>query len=294
MTVALLDGDIIAYQAAVYGEEEDYFGDGAPTLDRQKAFESTATQVARWTKEADAKSAVVVFSGMDNFRYEILPTYKHNRKAEKPALYAEVVAHMEANFKCLRKNRLEADDTLGILGTSDPKKYVVVSIDKDMRTLPCRVLIPGKMPIPKLFKQVEADHYWMTQTLTGDTTDGYSGCPGIGPVKAARILEGHLKLDGMWAAVVAAYKEKGLAENDALVQARVARILRTTDFDRTTREIILWTPKSTGASAAALISTEPGSYSTGIPVEPTGGRTEARNPAEGKDSKPKRRRKRSS
>jgi len=292
MTVALLDGDIIAYQAAVYGEEEDYFGDGAPTLDRQKAFESTATQVARWTKEADAKSAVVVFSGTDNFRYEILPTYKHNRKAEKPALYAEVVAHMEANFKFLRKNRLEADDTMGILGTSDPKRYVVVSIDKDMRTLPCRVLIPGKMPIPKLFKQVEADHYWMTQTLTGDTTDGYSGCPGIGPVKAARILEGHLKLDGMWAAVVAAYKEKGLEENDALVQARVARILRTADFDRTTREILLWTPKSTGASAATLISTKPGDYSAGIVVSPIS--ADVREPAEGKDSKPKRRRKRSS
>jgi len=292
MTVALLDGDIIAYQAAVYGEEEDYFGDGAPTLDRQKAFESTATQVARWTKEADAKSAVVVFSGTDNFRYEILPTYKHNRKAEKPALYAEVVAHMEANFKFLRKNRLEADDTMGILGTSDPKRYVVVSIDKDMRTLPCRVLIPGKMPIPKLFKQVEADHYWMTQTLTGDTTDGYSGCPGIGPVKAARILEGHLKLDGMWAAVVAAYKEKGLEENDALVQARVARILRTADFDRTTREILLWTPKSTGASAATLISTKPGDYSVGIVVSPIS--ADVREPAEGKDSKPKRRRKRSS
>jgi hypothetical protein len=36
--------------------------------------------------------------------------------------------------------------------------------------------------------EAQADRFHMIQTLTGDVTDGYPGCPGIGPVKAEQIL----------------------------------------------------------------------------------------------------------
>ena len=39
---------------------------------------------------------------------------------------------------------------------------------------------------------------------------------------------------------MAAFEKKGLTESDALVQARVARILRASDYDFAAKKPILW------------------------------------------------------
>lgn len=94
------------------------------------------------------------------------------------------------------------------------------------------------------FSLEEANRYFFMQVLTGDPTDGYKGCPGIGPKRAEKILEGVNVLDEKeaWRAVVGAYASKGLTEEEALQQARVARILRHTDYDLEKEEVILWEP----------------------------------------------------
>ena len=89
-----------------------------------------------------------------------------------------------------------------------------------------------------------ADWWWMLQTLTGDPTDGYPGLPGIGKKRGADMLgePGERPLEDLWDQVVRAYEAKDLTEDDALVQARCARILRNTDFEE--GEIKLWQPTS--------------------------------------------------
>jgi DNA polymerase-1 len=42
--------------------------------------------------------------------------------------------------------------------------------------------------------------------------------------------------------VVAAYEKAGLTEEDAIVQARVARILRYEEFNQKKEEVLLWNP----------------------------------------------------
>ena len=278
MTVALLDGDIIAYRAACVGQEEDPFGQpGDLEYNPKKAHETAEAVIRHWIKGTQADSAVVVFSGPDCFRYAILPTYKHSRKGEKPKLYGEVVARIEQNWKVIRKDHLEADDTIGILASKDPARYVAVSIDKDFATIPGRIFNPDVDAIPRTIKPAMADRAWLMQTLTGDTVDGYKGCPGIGKVKATRILdEAGMRTPGMWAAVLQTFLDKGLTLDDAVTQARVARILRHTDFDTETREIILWHPKTpqrispaalvgvVAASASALSDTSPETASTTV------------------------------
>ena len=44
----------------------------------------------------------------------------------------------------------------------------------------------------------------------------------------------------MWEAVVAEYKRQKLDEEYALTQARLARILRASDWDNKKKEPILW------------------------------------------------------
>ena len=45
-----------------------------------------------------------------------------------------------------------------------------------------------------------------------------------------------------WQVVVETYASKGLTEEEALQQARVARILRHTDYDVEKEEVVLWKP----------------------------------------------------
>ena len=88
----------------------------------------------------------------------------------------------------------------------------------------------------------EADYNFMFQTLTGDKTDNYAGCPSIGPKTAEKILSGADTLDDMWAAVTAAYAKQKLSTEVALQQAQVARICRASDFNFKTKKVIPWTP----------------------------------------------------
>ena len=83
----------------------------------------------------------------------------------------------------------------------------------------------------------------MFQTLVGDATDGYSGCPTIGPVAATKLLGFCSDQTAMWDLVTSTYRKKGLGEEEALIQARVARILRFEDYKK--EEVLLWTPPIT-------------------------------------------------
>jgi DNA polymerase-1 len=111
-----------------------------------------------------------------------------------------------------------------------------------MRSFPCKLY---NWSHPELGVQdissAEADLMFFTQILTGDTVDGYPGCPGVGPVKAAKLLDG-VQRETAWDTIRGAYAKKGISEEDALVQARCARILRAEDYDFANKKIILWTP----------------------------------------------------
>jgi DNA polymerase-1 len=80
---------------------------------------------------------------------------------------------------------------------------------------------------------------FLTQTLTGDVTDGFPGCPGIGPVTAKKLLD---TKGATWETVKHVYLKAGLTEEDALTQARCARILHESDWDFEKGEVILWNP----------------------------------------------------
>ena len=169
----------------------------------------------------------------DNFRKHILPTYKANRKDKrKPMIYPELKDWCFKYYDCVEKDSLEADDCIGILATKH-KNSIIISGDKDFKTIPCKFYDFSR---DEYFETTEeqADYWFFYQTLVGDRADNYGGCPGIGEVTAKRILD----KDCSWEAVVKAFEKVGLSEEDALVQARVARILRSCDYKD--GKVILW------------------------------------------------------
>jgi DNA polymerase-1 len=135
---------------------------------------------------------------------------------------------------------LEADDTIGIYATSLYKNNcVLISGDKDFRTIPAWQCCIIDDQIEYIDKKL-ADKNFCTQVLTGDISDGYKGCAGVGTVKASRILLKPKTLDAMWDAVVQEFLKNGYVVDDVYHQARLARILRADEYDKKTSQPILW------------------------------------------------------
>jgi len=245
-TRILIDGDILAYKVCWAVQQEYEWEDGVITLTCNKSeMESQIhTMVSNWLAEFNHDQYIICLSDKNNFRKKILPDYKGNRKGtRKPMGYKLCVKHIQENYPTKLIENLEADDLMGILATDDQfDENIIISIDKDMKTIPCTYYnMDTKETL--IINEAVADYWHLRQTLEGDVTDNYKGCPGVGPVKAANILASlGVNYEG-WEAVVHAYEKAGLTEEDALVQARVAKILRTEDYDFEKGEVILWNPK---------------------------------------------------
>jgi DNA polymerase-1 len=99
----------------------------------------------------------------------------------------------------------------------------------------------------------EGDRWHLIQTMAGDQTDGYAGVPTIGVKRADAILT---EKGANWKTVLETFLEKGLTEEDALLNARLAKILQVEDYDFTNQTVRPWTPSSgDGAEDGAAIQT---------------------------------------
>lgn len=124
------------------------------------------------------------FSGDNNFRKKIFPEYKANRaKTERPPSLPLVKQHF-IHYPDQVADELEADDLLGINQTEET---CIVSIDKDMLTIPGWHYNFVKDEFVFITPE-EAIKLFYTQLLTGDPADGVKGAKGIGAVKALKIL----------------------------------------------------------------------------------------------------------
>lgn len=232
----LIDADIIAFQAASSVEEVIHWGDDLWTLhsNLQPAIKLLEDKFLALVDAVGWPSAspVLCFSDSLSWRKREYPQYKANRKKRKPIVYGALLEHCLENYPSLQMPYLEADDVMGIEATRNPETTVIVSIDKDMRTIPCTLYDWNK---PELgvqeIDEVQADRWLATQALTGDTTDGYPGCPGIGPVRAKKVLDGLTDPYELWDAVLRTYEKAGLPTDSMVQQARLARICRDGDWD---------------------------------------------------------------
>jgi DNA polymerase-1 len=247
----LIDCDSLVYQAATAHEIEIQWEPDLWSLHAH--FEPAAAQLNDTVKSLQEKlQADKVIMALSDYtepwRKEVMATYKANRAAvRKPIIFKPLRQYVHEKYVTYQRPGLEGDDVLGILLTRESDEdgeRICVSIDKDMNTLPGLHFNMGK-PDEGVFERslAQADRYHMTQTLTGDRTDGYPGCPKVGPVSAEKILGEATKVSEMWPLVVAAYKKAGLSEDVALQNARVARICRAEDFDFKTKRVLLWNPK---------------------------------------------------
>ena len=236
----LCDADFIVYKSCAAAETEIDFGDDVilVTSHFSDAYNAVKREISKLQNKLGLFSDIILFfSDSTNFRKKILPDYKGHRNRKKPCGYKRVINALRKEYKVIIKPGLEADDSMGIYSTKYPGN-IIASPDKDMRQ------IPGQLyDFSKTFTidPDEGARWHLTQSLAGDQTDGYGGCPGIGVKRAETLFS---EKGCSWKTVLETFKEKGLTEDDVLINARLARILTSDDYDFNKKQPKLWSPSS--------------------------------------------------
>lgn len=276
----LIDGDTIAFRAASACQHSVEQDDGSfqPFAVRSEGETAVDNAIQRIHDRLNATHIKVFVScpSGDNWRYQVDPDYKSNRKDSiRPMLLEPLKQYLRDKYGAIHLPGLEADDALGVYATHPTLiegEKIVVGRDKDFATIPgLHYQLDDDdsegLPVIREISPLEAalNHY--VQTLSGDLVDGYPGCPKVGKVRARRIVENPERLverEGVvtrgprkgqkvsrwvsagpctvWEAIVCNYAKEGLPEAEAIKTARLAKILLSEDYDLETGTVRLWVP----------------------------------------------------
>ena len=280
-TVLLIDGDTLAFRAAAACQHTVRSPSGmiepfARSWEGEAVLDNMIDRLKR-RLGADEMLFFLSCPTADNWRLQVEPTYKSNRKdSVRPLLLEHLKNYLVRHYAAEHLAFLEADDAIGVYATSPQwtpdQRVIVVGRDKDFKTIPgehYQLLDDDDRgaPVVRTVTPMDAAKAHYVQSLSGDAVDGYPGCPGIGKTRAERIVEEPVKLvakEGVitrgkdkgkkvlkwheggpcsiWEAVVCNYEKAGLTEADALKTARLARILLWGEYDINTKTVTLWVP----------------------------------------------------
>lgn len=245
----LVDADSYIYRAASACETV-YVWDDMHTLasDAREVLGIVRADFASLRDRFDAELRLCL-TNRTNWRQKIHADYKENRRFIRKPLGVRPVRIAlqldQAAFGVAESEGLEADDLMGIYSTeprAEQREVIIVSIDKDMRGVPGLLYNPNVDPNPIAISVEEADLWHATQALVGDTADGYKGCPGFGPVSAAKWLANVKPTPAaLWTAVKAAFAKANLTDAEAEKQMTLSRILRFGEWDFR-KQALLWRP----------------------------------------------------
>ena len=160
---------------------------------------------------------------------------------EKPLALKSIIKKIKNEYESAAYPNLEGDDVLGLLATNGQyKNPIIVSVDKDMKTIPCKLIQEDEI---LHITEKKADRHWFEMSLAGDSGDGILGIKGMGMFTASKTLASTPDTkEALWFKVQQTYTKKCYTIADAILNARLTRILREGDYDYNTGEVKLWNP----------------------------------------------------
>ena len=145
----LIDADWLLYAACAACECDIRWDEWINTLhlEQSDAKSYITHQVSKWQEATGVNDVVMCLSSYPTFRHQLSTEYKANRTGRrKPLGLRDLRAWITAEWPTRCHDNLEADDVMGILMTSGQyRDPVMVTADKDMRTIPGRLLRMDKM-----------------------------------------------------------------------------------------------------------------------------------------------------
>lgn len=263
--IALLDGDIFLYECGFSSDANArkdllnkwHLFHGKNLNEEQQvewdnAFEPleynlkiVKNKIAELIDITGADSFEIYLTGSNNYRLDILPQYKANRDPNrKPHWYKEIKEYLINVQGAVVCEGIEADDMLGIRQMAEFRKMhgvketteetdhtCICTKDKDLDCIPGfhynwspSRINDGVYNI----SEVEANRFFYTQCLTGDTTDNIPGLK---------------KLTGQ---IATAKKKAALATMDSVydMYTHVANLYGDTDFTASAK--CLWIQRESG------------------------------------------------
>lgn len=182
---ALIDFDIVAYSMAASAENDPV----------EVAYMRIDQMIHSILDTTGANTYRGFISGGSNFRNEIYPEYKANRKDMVDPLWRSACKeYLVREWAAEVTDGYEADDALGINQTADT---IICSIDKDLDQVPglhysWPIVRKGSIVREgKIYEvsEIEGLRSFYRSLLVGDRTDNIFGVDGIGKVKAAKMID---------------------------------------------------------------------------------------------------------
>ena len=182
-SVVIVDADSIYFRAAFITKKKNEI---------RKIIDETMLEIEG---QGVASQLQVAVKGHGNFRKDVFPAYKKNRKElETDMRHALAYGHeyMKDRWEAVMADGMEADDLVCIWAYEAREMeipYLIAGIDKDL------LQIPGnhynfKRKDHTFVDDDTASFNLFLQCLTGDSTDNIPGIKGIGPKKGEAILRG--------------------------------------------------------------------------------------------------------
>ena len=278
--IALIDADSLIYKAGFTFESKDVWNQLEIDCGSEEEPEITISADLHLSKNAidaileniawntGADSLELWLTGGGNFRFDVLPTYKHNRKfSRKPQHFRALWDYLISEYGAKVAEGYEADDMVVYLKTEKPDDYVLCAIDKDVlyQTVGNHYNY-NKDEFVEIDKDF-ADYFQHFQAIAGDIVDGYIGCKGIGAVGAVKALGfpksckplfsdilKKLKVskksmeslpdiepcEDRFKAVIETFESKGFTKEDALVQEQMASMKQLSKDSEGNLKIVLF------------------------------------------------------
>ena len=210
--LTLIDGNSLLFRAYYGVRARLSRADGTPT-GAVYGFYTMILPVLAAAKPDDV-FACVFDASRTTFRNDIYPEYKANRQETPPELLAQMelvrdaVRSMGMPVLCIQN--VEADDVIATLARENCRRHDatrIITSDKDLMQLvsDCVFLYDGMreadVRAPQVLEKfgVRPDQVVDVQSLMGDSSDNVPGVPGIGPKKAAELINQFGTLDALYA-----------------------------------------------------------------------------------------------
>lgn len=216
----IVDADLLVYRAAWACNDE------SETVALRTARNLLYTILADKVTEYDEWEVVISCPSEHNFRHKhaVTAPYKGNRapkpgeKSNKPVHYDAIRTMWVEEFDAAMSDGMEADDLINIKAHAWHRfnhHPIIASVDKDFVQCGWEMwdFVKRKVVQPTPEDMIKALYL---QCLTGDAADNIKGIHGIGPGKAAKLLEDYGTQAECYVACIDAYMdEQDLTDSEA-------------------------------------------------------------------------------
>jgi len=155
----LIDHDILLYRA-LWGCKGNYW----------QKLQTCDYMIEKLMDKLNSNDITLFISGAGNFRYDIAPTYKANRKDQpKPEYLYDAKLYYVKYWDAAVSDGVEADDAIGM---AHDDETIVVSSDKDFFQLGGLIYNPVK---DQMYEITNPWYFFYMQMLVGDDADNIEG-----------------------------------------------------------------------------------------------------------------------